>query len=294
MANNKAQHVISHAILRQFTNTSNKIGVFSKLKNERYYSNPKKESRVADFLGVLKDQVEPQFQSSEQYIPTLRRVLDNKQTLGNNYTLIAKNLIALHLVRSLSTHLLWQQVVDESLNPQDDDFQALKPEIMNYLRDELKISPTEHNFNGYIKTLYHTYANKRRAEDGGYDLMIKNTHQKILDYLGDAKIEIGVNNAVLNFILPDTGIFIKDSKTERVGILNGVGLTDADIVILPFTPRYLISLVRGERSNRPEYTNLFDGSVTRINSELIQSAHEKYYFYHPAKNGIPTSEYQKR
>lgn len=279
MTSNKKQHMISKALLKQFANGSNNLGVWVLTSEEKHYSDPCKESRIDNFLRAKKNLIESYFKYPEQDIPDICKSLITNNDLKDSLIDSVKNLIALHHVRSLSMHLLWENKLKNFIKDESTNIDKYRSIIAPYIIEGIGVMPNDNEIEALVKNEYERCIDSDNGEIR--DQLVLNLYKRITgDFRKNADIEIGINKTCLKFIMPDTAVLLMDTSANKIGIMDGVGIKSADFMGMIFTPHHMISLVTGKnRKNKKRIRYIDESGVARINYNLKLASQKKYYFH---------------
>ncbi|MET1033197.1 MAG: DUF4238 domain-containing protein [Candidatus Saccharimonadales bacterium] len=279
MGSNVMQHTLTKVILERFV-CDGKVQVVIKKTGAVHESSPKTEARVKNFLTAYKDLVETVFHEIEGGLTPLFGAIDTERHLSTDEQYTAKMAVVLHLLRSVRTKKRFDAVAQEEFTKAAESLKKAPPEFIEAFRSEHGYDPGEEDMAELAITadaITNEYIQKVK-KNGTFDRFIGEMYEKFKDFMEDTEVEIGIACGSETLVLPDVGALIRDHKADKNGFSHDVSLTTADIIMLTIGPRHVISIVRGKyKGKRPEYTNLSDEVVKKINRLMIDDAEVKYY-----------------
>ena len=217
---------------------------------EQHLSYYRKEARIKNFFGENKmERVRLErivFGQVEKAMRDVFMATDNGTVLDkSDFIKTLLRFIAIHLIRSKSSDKRWGELWQ--------DYQRKSPVLRSVPDNDPSVI-------------------KIRTE------ALINVLDKIFnDLMSGAWIEIGVAAKGTSFVLADTGAFIMDSDTGRMGLHNDVSFQMANGLMLPLGPRYVAAVCTGQ-APPPQYRQLSESSVQRFNNFQQNVAVKKVYF----------------
>lgn len=279
MSDNVMQHTLTKVMLERFARDG-KVQVVVKKTGAVHESSPKTEARVKNFLTAHKELIEALFSVIEGGMTPLFKAIDEEKHLSGDEQHTAKMTIALHLLRSVRTKNAFDTLATEEFTKTGQTLKQAPAELIEAFKKEYGHDPNEEDMAALAKTvdvMTDEYIQKVK-KDGTLDRFIHEMHGKFEAFMEGAEVEVGVARGRETLVLPDIGALIRDHEANKTGFSQGVSLTTANIIILTVGPKHVISIVRGKhKGKRPQYTDLNDESVRKINKLMIDDAEVKYY-----------------
>lgn len=249
-------HLVSQVILKQFVNNEGKLRVFNKLREDDKLLTPLEIAYVEIDDSIIEALERKWTQEVETHAPKTINILNNGDVLRyEKHIRMLKKILALHFIRSASLfvflarskNIYAQQIIDEVA--------AVYPGHRRMIEQRVKAEWSD-KANSMIPAI-----------------LMENIN-KVEDYLENYGLEIGLAPAGTDFVISDNPA-ITMNNDGRMGIMNGVPITEADSFAMPITPRHLITL----KSNPDtlDYLKLTSKQVENANGKQIQHALFEYY-----------------
>jgi hypothetical protein len=249
-------HLISQAILKQFTDKSGKLSVFDKLTAQEDLRIPYDVSYKNLDDAIIRETEQLWSNSIEkEATKLLNTIKDGGVLFFEKHEKTIKALMALHFVRSEVIFILIEQ--QSRAHRQDIETSMVRdfPE--------------------------HAAVIKRRLDSDWNNLVgqtlteiIEENRIKVNNYLDTHGLEIGIAPDDTQLIIGDCPA-IPISDDGRMGVLNGVAILEAKSFAMPFTPKHLIAAKSSPETKR--YITLTSAEVLAANSKQKQNAIRYYY-----------------
>ena len=241
-------HQVSRVLLRQFAKDK-KVNIFGK--------DGFRGSNIPENIGYIRedrdlyDATEAQWEKVENRFNRMIASVDAGTVLQEpDHIKTAKQLITLHFVRSIATQKLFDESEEKSFDELASDLKEQNLDVVDARR-------------------------KWKADLGKTKLqVITDTMAKVQKYIDQFHLEIGVAAPNTGFILGDNPV-INLQLEGPSGVIQGVGITASDVIYLPISQKYLLSLTKIRENSR--YRQLAPEGVRLINKKTKSQTIKEFY-----------------
>lgn len=249
-------HLISRVILRQFTGSDGKLVVHNKMTG---MAEPKLTTDVAfveideGIIRMLEDKWNHDVENNA--VKSLHVLFNGDALLSGKHTNMLKKIMALHYVRSViliyllqhSTQVYQKQIIDE--------MSADSPKHKDLIESTVK--------ERFPKMVSETMP-----------IILEENIEKVEHFMELHGLEIGVAPVEEYFVLSDSPAMTM-SNDGRMGVLNGVAITDADSFAMVVSPKHLVTLKTSP--SKTKYIQLTAEQVANVNTKQVQHSLYEYY-----------------
>jgi len=273
----KKQHTVSRVVLRQFTDgESGQLEEFNLKYGKSYLRRVEQVGYVEDFVRHAPAETEQFWSLTENKVPRLIKAIGNGEDLDPSLEDVAKDLIALHVVRS-RTRLEAHAVILERTKRQ------VEQELMV---DKAALAERFFRRRGFYPAGPELFAEQARIDaEFGAEVAIDDAffHWRLMEnfreaqqYLAPARVEVLVvaEGAETLLISDDPAVAMK-AGYKGLGPLTGVSWSETNTVVMPISPGVALSL--GSRAYR---ASIDRSQVSFLNRVQLSYASERV-FYHP-------------
>lgn len=249
-------HLVSQVVLKQFVDENGKLSVFNKTRAETKLASTEEIAFVEIDRSIIEALETKWAHEVEHHASKTINILNNGDVLRyEKHIRMLKKILALHFVRSAvlfvlltrSKTIYGQQIIEE--------VSAAYPEHRELVEN-------------MVKTEWPSLANTTIPE------ILTENIAKVEEFMENHGLEIGVAPEGSHFIIGDSPA-ITMTKDGRMGVMNGVPITECDSFAMPVTPSHLITLKTNPKT--VEYLKLTSKEVDNANTKQMQHALFEYY-----------------
>ena len=278
--NEPDQHVVSKVILKQFTEPCGKKGEFLLAgldvrhpERKIVHGGPAKFGKIPNYLRFASSSAEDLWGETETRLHgPLKAVKRDGRLTEPGHEAVIRDAIALHFIRSIPTAALhqttWNEHREAARQQWRDDPDTLQQIHVNvfgwWTADPARLELALDEFYKPVDQLVSSGATFRvsledrfkrvRAGFGAFDLKILASPDR-------------------EFLIGDVPVLAMREGHGGLGIFDGVGLANADEIVLPLTPHHVAILGQGDQSRLAA-----DGEVERYNTLQVKMAYQYIYF----------------
>lgn len=289
------QHVVSKSILKRFATHDNsgiklqEYGLHSGLN--RYLTSVRNAATVQNFVKLDSRRMENHWGDLETHFPiALESVSSGRDVFDRRSVEIVKDIMALHFARSHELKTKFDLIhASNNLDilrqmPIDDN--SLRQSF--YERFGYFVTDTNVAREFLIEQLSRDY--EQRAATGVYFRF------RLPDFFNSARKRIQESCLQIlrpapgagEFLIGDNPLVTADREQARFGMLEGVPIGDANLVVMPLARHVCVSL-----SQVNEDLEIGKADVDRLNSFQVRTAKESVYFHPSAELGTYLHELTK-
>lgn len=183
------------------------------------------------------------------------------------------NLMALHLVRSVTATALWNRGLARVVPKRR--AAMMTNETLIRLAREAGVYPRSWSDTQIVDEIIAGLEDPLRKGGEAFGETLVELYESVRQRFNRLHLEIGEANGG-EFILPDAPCVPFESRTGRVGLLSGFGLNKSDAIVMPLGPRHIASLVTSLPAT--PWLVLDADKVALVNDALAQAALDAAYF----------------
>lgn len=249
-------HLVSKVILKQFTNKEGELNVTNKANGT---TRPAKTGEVAfvEIDRTIIEALEKQWTAEvETHATKTLNVLGNGDILLlDKHVTMLKKIMSLHFVRSTVLIVILTQTSETYGQQIIDEMTTAYPEHKALIAEQVKQDWPRLT----IETL---------------PIILSENIDKVEDFMAKHGLEIGLAPEGSSFIIGDSPA-ITMGDNGRMGVLNGVAITDSKSFAMPVTPKHLVTLKTDPKTTK--YIELTAKQVENANGKQVQHALFEYY-----------------
>lgn len=275
----RKQHTVSRGILRKFTDPKTRLlETYDLVFDKPYPRSTGQVGFVIDYVKHLPVETEARWQSVENDLPRFYKSLEDKTLLDSDETIdLAKRVIALHVVRSLTRKLLQEEVIERAR--------------VGVIRDlAFKQKELEIAFHRGTGGLYSAgpealeiqaertaaIAVAALADDQFWQSRLMANINELEDWLAPRSIQVlEITDGASEFLIADDPAPTLAYGYTGLGPLSGVSYDKTNSISLPVTPHFAIALI-----DKPEWRTATPDVVYFLNCVELSYA-KRRVFYNP-------------
>lgn len=279
-ANEPNQHVVSKVILKQFTEPWGKKGerLLASLnirhpERKLVFGGPTKVGKMPNYLRFASSSAEDLWGQTETRLhEPLEAVKRDNRLNAPTHEAIIRDAIALHFIRSIPTAALhqttWTERREAARQQWRDNPQLLQQIHVNvfgwWTNDTERLELALDEFYKPIDELVASDALFRVSLEDRFERVRKGFEAFELKVLSSPDREI---------LIGDVPVLVMREGRGGLGIFDGVGLANADEIVLPLSPHHVVVLGQGAENGRAT-----EDEVDRYNTLQVRIAYRYVYF----------------
>lgn len=274
------QHVVSQVLLKQFAEPWGLkcehllAGINLKHPEKRpAYGGPKRFGKWPDFVQYASDSAEKLWQETENKLhEPLEAIKRDGEVIKPAHENVIREMIALHLVRSIPTAALHQSswlkfraMARQHWLQRPADLQALHVGLFGYWTSDL--DRLELALNTYMQEPEHL------VKSGAlFRVSLEDRFERIR--IGFQAFDLKILTAQeREFLIGDVPVLMMREGHGGLGFFDGVGIGNADEIVMPLTPYHVAVLGQGSESREAT-----DDEVDHYNTLQVRIAYRHVYF----------------
>jgi hypothetical protein len=278
--NEPDQHIVSKVILKQFTGPWGKKGEFLLASlNVRHperkivRGGPARFGKIPNYLRFASSSAEDLWGATETRLHApLEAIKRDDRIVDSSHEAVIRDAIALHFIRSIPTAALHQTTWRERREAARQQWRD-NPEMLQWIHvnvfgwwtdDPARLELALDEFYRPVDELV--------SSDAIFRVSLEDRFQRVRD--GFQAFELNVlASPHREFLIGDVPVLAMREGHGGLGIFDGVGLANADEIVLPLTPHHVAVLGQGNQSREATAEE-----VDRYNSLEVRLAYRFVYF----------------
>jgi hypothetical protein len=183
------------------------------------------------------------------------------------------DLMALHLVRSVASKRLWERGRGRVV-PRRRASMLQQRALLELARASGEFEPGASD-EDIVDAITSRFEDPLRSGGTAFGETLIELYESVRDHFSSMHLEIGEAPGD-EFLLPDVAVVPFDAAGKRVGLLAGVGIFQADAIVMPMGPRHIASLTT--RAPVPAWLSLSAEQVLAVNRVLARVADDAVFF----------------
>ena len=278
--NEPDQHVVSKVILKQFTQPWGKKGeLLLASLNVRHperkivWGGPARFGKIPHYLRFASSSAEDLWGATETRLhEPLEAIKRDDRIADPSHEAVIRDAIALHFIRSIPTAALHQTTWRERREAARQQWRD-NPEMLQWIHvnvfgwwtdDPARLELALDEFYRPVDELV--------ASDAIFRVSLEDRFQRVRAGFQAFDLKI-LTSPDREFLIGDVPVLAMREGHGGLGIFNGVGLANADEIVLPLTPRHVAVLGQGTQSGQATADE-----VDRYNTLQVRLAYRHVYF----------------
>jgi hypothetical protein len=277
--NEPDQHVVSKIILKQFTEPWGKKGelLLARLnvrhpERKLVRGGPARFGKIPNYLRFASSSAEDLWGATETRLhEPLEAIMRDGLVADPSHAAVIRDTIALHFIRSIPTAALHQTTWQERREATRQQWRE-NPEMLQWIHENLfgwwtdDPSRLELALDEFYKP-----ADELIASDAIFRVSLEDRFQRVR--AGFQAFDLKILNAPdRGFLIGDVPVLAMREGHGGLGIFDGVGLANADEIVLPLTPHHVAVLGQGNQSREATFDE-----VERYNTLEVRLAYRYVY-----------------
>jgi hypothetical protein len=268
---------VSQVLLSQFGDADGRL-ITHWLDGRSHLQSVRRAARQNDFIAVDADRYERMWGAVEgPAADALRALNTDDPVLVQDHSGVLKDLMAVHFARASSMEVMWLRAMDNTL-PDRRAGMLNDPVFLRTMRTAPELAGLSEV---EIVDGVCAYIGLRSGPGSqAFADALVDQYDKVRNLFAEHHLEVGWA-AKSEFLLPDVPCVTIDSERNVVGVLNGASIGPSDAVIMPASPRHVLSLSR--RPPKEPWRVLNGRQVGSLNLRLVRGA-RRYVMYRPGSD----------
>jgi hypothetical protein len=278
--NEEGQHVVSRVVLKQFTEPCGKKGeLFLASLNVRHADrkvacgSPAKFGKVPGYLRFASSSAEDLWGEVETRLhEPLEAVRQDDRIADLSHEAVIRDAVALHYVRSIPTAVLHRATWRDHREVARQHWRV-QPQMLEWFH----VSAFGWWTNDPARlelALDHFYKPMEKLVSSGafFRVSLEDRFKRVRDGLQAFELKI-LTTSSQEFLIGDVPVLTLRDGHQGAGIFGGVGVANADEIVMPLTPHHVAVLGKGDQSREAT-----DDEVQRYNTSQVRHAYRYFYF----------------
>lgn len=281
MAEYRRQHLVSQVVQRRFTRESGPaakrmFGLSRSAPEQLQEARPRSSLKEDWFIDAHPGRFEQAWGDIESRASTalteLQRLTAAMPVATETEGRIV-DLMALHLVRSVASKRLWERGRGRVVSSRRASMLQQRA-LLELARASAEFEPGASD-EDIVDAITSRFEDPLRAGGTAFGETLIELYESVRDHFSSMHLEIG-EAAGDEFLLPDVAVVPFDAAGTRAGLLAGVGIFQADAIVMPMGPRHIASLTT--RAPVPAWLSLSAEQVLAVNRVLALVADDAVFF----------------
>jgi hypothetical protein len=274
------QHVVSKVVLKQFTEPYGKKGelLLSSLNvrhSERKIvrGGPTRFGKIPNYLRFASSSAEDLWGETETRLhDPLEAIKRDDRLTDSAHEAVVRDAIALHFIRSIPTAALHQTTWSERREAARQQWRD-NPQLLEWIHvnvfgwwtdDPARLELALDEFYRPVDELV--------ASDAVFRVSLEDRFERVRKGFEAFDLKV-LSSRDREFLIGDVPVLAMREGHGGLGIFDGVGLANADEIVLPLTPYHVVVLGQG-----PENRQATDDEIDRYNALQVRIAYRYVYF----------------